>query len=389
MDKYISIVIYLVTFFISASFFELRKRVTSKEKKIVVLISVLLPSLIAGFRGDTVGTDVMVYVKPLYEGALRITGFASYMTAFPKIDFGYLCIVYYTTKIFKEMFAVLFVTALVTYIPIFYIAEYFEKEKGIKGSTVLLCYYLLFFNLTLNAVRQSVAISLILLFFVLVNSNKIIKALVTAVVAQAFHNSAVLGILIVIFSIFIYRVENQKKRFVYMSFFILAFATIASNVQNIITFFIQKGLFSEKMNVYVDIFFGGNSGTKSYMFQMSTGMILVLILKIGTLVLPVILGTMFIKDKTFEMIKINTIIGIASYAIMYLIFQSIYVYRITLYGEVFAVLLMSYSGSNIVENRKFTVSRRNAIIVGYALVYWYINYAMLGLHQTLPYCLSK
>ena len=74
---------------------------------------------------------------------------------------------------------------------------------------------------------------------------------------------------------------------------------------------------------------------------------------------------------------------------MYLIFQSIYVYRITLYGEVFAVLLMSYSGSNIVENRKFTVSRRNAIIVGYALVYWYINYAMLGLHQTLPYCLSK
>lgn len=383
MGKYISIFIYLTGFFLSAKLFEVRKRVATKGKFICVLFSIMILVLLAGLRGETVGTDVLVYVKPLYSGALKIGSFTSYMAAFPQIDIGYLCVVYYITKLFKTLSAVLIVTAIITYVPIFVVAEYFEKEKGIKGSIILLCYDLLFFNLTLNAVRQSVAISFVLLCFIYIDSQHWEKAVISAVIAQMFHNSAILGIAILIFSFFTYRVENKKKRFGYMCVFIILFAVIGPNIGNIIGYFVQKGVLSEKMNVYLDVFLGGDN-SKSYMFEMSKGMIFVAALKLGTLVIPAFLGTTYTKSKTFEMVKMNTMIGVFSYCVLYFAFKSIYVYRITLYGEIFATLWMAYSGSNIATKR-LEASTRNTIIIIYAIAYWYINYVLLGLHQTLPY----
>lgn len=72
--------IYIVFFLISCFLIWLSEKSSSRYiGKLLAFIAILLPCILAGMRADTIGTDLRVYVEPMYNAAKQSTSFSSYM----------------------------------------------------------------------------------------------------------------------------------------------------------------------------------------------------------------------------------------------------------------------------------------------------------------------
>ena len=69
--------IYIVTFILSLLMFKL-SNINSKYSKIFSFFGILFPCLVAAFRSLSIGTDVQVYINPLFQTALRSNNYFSY-----------------------------------------------------------------------------------------------------------------------------------------------------------------------------------------------------------------------------------------------------------------------------------------------------------------------
>ena len=64
--------IYIVFFLISCFLIWLSEKSPSRYiGKLLAFIAILLPCILAGMRADTIGTDVRVYVEPMYNAAVH------------------------------------------------------------------------------------------------------------------------------------------------------------------------------------------------------------------------------------------------------------------------------------------------------------------------------
>ena len=72
--------IYIVCFLISCAFFLLSEKSKTKfARNILAIIAILLPCILAGLRADTIGTDLKVYVEPMYNAAKESHSLSAYM----------------------------------------------------------------------------------------------------------------------------------------------------------------------------------------------------------------------------------------------------------------------------------------------------------------------
>ena len=72
--------IYIIIFAVSSLFLWLSEKSKSRyTRKIFAFIAILLPCILAGMRADTIGTDVKVYVEPIYDAAKQSKNFSSYL----------------------------------------------------------------------------------------------------------------------------------------------------------------------------------------------------------------------------------------------------------------------------------------------------------------------
>ena len=168
--------IYIITFISSCVFLGLSEKSRSRYiKKLLVFIAILLPCILAGMRADTIGTDVKVYVEPLYNAAKQSTSFSSYMN-----QRWYVIWIYFGLK---------------------------RMDKKYPIWLGMLVFYLMFYNTSLNMMRQWIAMAILFwgLSYLLTNKKK--KYFIVVIVACLFHTSALMG-----FAIYFLYVYSQRKR---------------------------------------------------------------------------------------------------------------------------------------------------------------------------------
>lgn len=211
--------VYIVVFLISVFllYYADSKRFRGLGVKICVGIALLLPCLIAGLRADSVGTDVAVYLKPLFQKAQLADSFQQFCSArIYKIDsmtyasvgeyeIGFLVLCYLHAKVFNSMPLLLFTIQALTVIPIYKGLRAFSKNQPVwLGMCV---YYLMFYNMTLNMMRQWIAMAFLLYAFQFMESRQYRRYFLTVGVAVLFHYSAVLGIAI----FFVYQLVAKEN----------------------------------------------------------------------------------------------------------------------------------------------------------------------------------
>lgn len=113
------VLLYGIMFITSLFFVNKANKSLCKIKFIICsFMALLLPCLFAAFRAETVGTDVLHYVKPYYLSALSYDSLTGYL-AQGSAEIGYEIFIYYIAKIFGCFQSILFFIELLVIIPVY------------------------------------------------------------------------------------------------------------------------------------------------------------------------------------------------------------------------------------------------------------------------------
>lgn len=185
---------YIVVFSFTILFTQCAQTAINKNRKILCFfcsaMAILLPSILAGLRGESVGTDVLVYVKPVYNIANRYDSFFEFFsdmkgTGYSCTEFGYLVITYLSNSLQMLLFSIQFITMYYVYKALFSLRKQLPMWLG------MLVYLIVCYCTSLNLMRQCVSIAIILYASTQLIQKKFIRFSIYVIFASLFHSSAI------------------------------------------------------------------------------------------------------------------------------------------------------------------------------------------------------
>lgn len=377
--------IYLIIFAISVILFFFSEKVkVGFFERILVLLGLIAPSLLAGMRSLYVGTDVLTYVYPLFHIAESSSSYLQYLNmpalnggilqTVSSYEYGYTFLTYVVAKLtgsfqFLQFFIEFFILSFI------YLGIRRLKIDNMPIWFCMLTYYLLFFNNSLNIVRQWMAMSILLYGFKYIKEQKLTKFIITILFAYLFHSTAIIGLLLYLLY-WIIKVSSKRS---------LVFNSYSNNSLSVTAVsFILVVFFSCAVILLINRLYPllGTLGLSKYSYYLSGDFsfsINQFILKVPILlIISLNINEIFKKDSKIYFYLILVLDVIASQLASlsdYSIRMSIYLAMFNIYG--YAILSES--------NNRVKMFVIRFLIIIYLLIYWYYTYCVKGNDQTVPY----
>lgn len=183
--------IYLLVFGGSIGLTVYGEYLNKKEKRkgfyLCMIFAVLLVVLLAGLRAVPVGTDGPAYERWVYNAA-ECTSFAEARFVGRSTELVYMLLVYLVAKSTGNVNVLFFITASLTYG--MYMFGIVKLEKNISISYAWAAYLFLCYGYSLNSLRQALAMTALVLAFVLFREKKYLFSGIVVIAAVLCHNSA-------------------------------------------------------------------------------------------------------------------------------------------------------------------------------------------------------
>lgn len=373
--------VYFAVFLSSIIFVSLGAKNEGKGiGKLLVFLGLCIPCVLAGIRDLSVGTDTNGYIYNVFkiaQGNNNIFDFFKIVYQWYMIkDYLYLILTFIFSKItFISSFQLLlFIYELLIVFPMYYALKNFTNDNK-KISFGLLLIYLSLYNLSLNMVRQSIAIAFFLysfsVFFKREDKWKI-KSIISLLIAFLFHETVLFTIpLFFIFNIIKNdKIQPKTKSFITIltvlgSIFLLLF------YKNIIILLSQLGLFS-KGNIYLNKY--GDTFDFNYL-----GTLLNL-----TLIFSIVISKKTIQNNKLEY-KFGFFLSVLNLIISFLGFFIQYAGRLSYY---LMFLLITMYLSNIYSNKKKNYLYILIILLVF-IVYWLWIYVINNSGETFPFVIFQ
>lgn len=206
---------YIVIFLISTLLFAFASKLKRKQKICLEYLAVFLLCILAGMRASNIGTDTSGYLRPLIENAINSKNINEYWNASwivghwkktitNQFEPGFTLVIFVIARITGS---IIFTQTFIQFLIVYPVYRAIKKIEGIPLWFGMLVFDCLLFNHTLNMIRQSIAMSLVLLAIVfwIYRENK--KSLFLIFLSCSFHLCGVIGFAI----IYIYKkVSNHK-----------------------------------------------------------------------------------------------------------------------------------------------------------------------------------
>ncbi len=249
--------IYLIVFLISTFFVFLAEISFNKNKKwqgiLFSCIGILIPSILAGLRAETIGTDTDIYVKPLYLRVLSANNLSKCLITVNNltgIELGYCLLVYVITKIFKSIHVLLFVLQLIVFYFVYQFL-YYKRDK-ISMSLGFLVFLLIFYNTSLSISRQSIAMAILLYSLIFNEKKEYGKLVLCMIIGYLFHRTIIVGIPIhIIFYIFNNDKITRRSKYIILVLSIIFIILIGMNVQSVLNILFSMQILPEKYLNYI------------------------------------------------------------------------------------------------------------------------------------------
>lgn len=331
-----------------------------KLSKFLSLIAIVTLSLFAAVRGLTVGTDINIYGYRYFHSAGYYPNIFSYINFYESehLYFALNYIVYSLTQNIHVLFFVFqFFIALVVYN-----IAYKEKENGAMWLYVF-SYLMLWFNSSLNILRQSMAIFVILYAFRYIENKKYFKYIIFVLIASLFHKSALLCLAFPILSM----LSNSKRQKMYLTLIVVA-TLIVYNYLDYIIIFAQNHLsFFQKYVSYLS----NEEANINWYFALVKLIMLV--------------GIIIFSKKAENKKSNNLLIMIAVIDLLLYCFSAYikYGYRLSYFFLPHLIILIPRIDKSL-ENYSGRTLYRIFIIVS-LIVYWIVRYCLVQYDGTIPY----
>lgn len=210
------------------------------NKKSVYLIIAIL-TVIAGMRKYSVGIDS----EPYYEKFMLIADNKFDVAYGLETSFKYIC--YFLLKICCSYTFLFTVFAFIT--SYFIVMRLWDLRRISSFSCSVICYYMAFYAMSMNTMRQFIAIAIIFFATKYLAESKYLTYVVSVAIAMLFHQTAAVGLLLLGIIMFDRRDFSFKKRIMFI------FAVI---VMGILAFykrdsFVRYGKYVSQTNVDIGI----------------------------------------------------------------------------------------------------------------------------------------
>lgn len=369
--------IYLFCFIISAGFAFFASRAENRTKfYILSFFSIAVMVALAGFRDYTVGTDTYNYLnKQMYwGGAVSADSLWDYFKFYFPLGYG------------EPLFAILvgviaqltgnFTIFLIVCHTIILICVYigiFRFKNYINPAFVLLVYYLLYYNHTLNMTRQYIAVSIVFCFLADIPQNKIFRFCIAVLVAILFHTTAILALIIPFIYFFLYKDYRKIKVSMYQRK--LALTVIVGMIviffPVLVNLLVNIGILNSRY-----LFFLNNKDASPTIIVMA-------------MVIIGLVAADFFKDKIKKKCQFYDFYFMSSavYLILLLLTYSlVYGRRVAFYMSMVDLITIGLIESCQDTEKKQRVTR--IAILTIIFIYWIYTYVLSNASQTFPYVLG-
>ena len=334
---------------------------------IFALLGLLIPSILAGVRDFSIGTDITVYGNAWFERAHHI-GLLKYLRWAVTSSIGLIyALLNYIVGLFTEDAHIFYFILMLVELTLVYKAVTYFRDK-LSVPLAMLVYYFLFYNTTLNILRQSLALAIMAVAIANLARNRNKQFLLFWLIASLAHSSALL--MIVLFPIKIYSLQKEKRFHTLVLFSVTSVTMILYS--QILGLLIHFGILSERYAVYLgDIAAGGRMTRTAFFF------IITILLLIGY--------PAFEKSYRKEIVLINSTI-ISSALTLILFFGNNQIIRIAYYFDLSLLFILPMLNRIIVFDFFEKKAKWLHIpILILLFVYWLITVVVQRGGETYPF----
>ncbi len=353
----LSFILYMSVFLIVTALLSLSKKSTKILKIIIITTSICLLSLLAAVRYN-VGTDYNSYFQ-IYNSINN--NFSNILIFNFYQEPGNVIIYRLSYLIFNNYKSMFFIFSFIT--STFFVLGIIKYEKIINVKLSIFMFLSMYFLVSLNGMRQMLAVSLLFYgSFYLVSNKSIIKFLIIIAIAGLFHKSAYFMIFLIPYYYYIKDKTIQKSYIIVLFITLIGVPLIAYSAATLSS---VLGIYSS----YVTY-----DGQKNVLFLLY--------------ILPSIIIYIISLKNSFKNANSNTgnvyfKLYILSIPLQFLGYFYSYFDRFSLYTLVFQCLAIPISVKNIKSNS--TKSMVLLLTYSWVIFYHVIMFIILGSNGVYPF----
>lgn len=375
--------VYLIGFSLSTLLIAYAQKKRLSVFLTVSIIALLIPCLIAGLRAQNVGTDVMVYAKNLTNSAIQADSVGEYFRSYWYLDWrnmyvqdiepAFSLLVYLVAKLTNSLGAVLFAIQAVTILPIY--AALARNRKNAPVWLGMLIFYFLYYNATLNLMRQWMALSFLLLAYQMLRERKPVLTVLFCAVAFLFHFSAV--IVIAVYGIYWLLWVCRRNYIAHQNLQIQVSSALA------VTLFAAAMLAVMNLPLIIKLLsMVGFDRYNNYLEGEQFSLMLNQIILRLPLLAVLIIGWKDLK-RTDRAAAFYLAMVLLDMVAAQLVSVDVNAIRISYFFSIYAVLWVPTVYQACAPGLKRTTVA--LLVVAYTLFFWYFTYVLQIRHQTIPY----
>ena len=372
--------IYLACFAASGFFAYLANRAEKRRNFILFsAVSILLPVLLAGLRDYSIGTDVDNYLnlECFWKGAISADSAKEYVLYYrstglrEKLFAWFIGIIAQTTGEFRVfLFVCHFIVVCGMYVGAFRLKHHAPPEA------VLVMFYLLYFNSSLNLIRQFMALAVVFAFMADLEKHKLLYYLryfLATTIMVKIHSITLIAYAPALIMFILYTGRKSNKMSTVRMGIICALILIGTVFfRPLVGLILDTRVLSGRYQYYFNYAGVG---------QMSKVRIVLLLLELGGII--VFYRKLRKNNSNFDFYLVN----FAAFVAMQIMAPSIhYGFRLTYYFA-FANLVLVAMLPTCLE-KKWHRAVAYAGIFALMLFYWNHHYVAGGAGETFPYLLG-
>lgn len=364
--------------FYQADYIRITENHREIQKKILIILAILAPCLLAAFRGVTVGTDAGGYPVRYLESAIQAGSWGEYVDLYTErenmlyhassVEFSFRLICYIVARTFPDIRVLYFVLQFIVVYSVYKGLKAYKVNHIWLGMLVYLC---IFYSYSLNCIRQSMACGILFYGTHYIIKKDLKKFLIFIGIAIFFHYSAIFYVVLYPIGILIGNAAEKNHYTAIRNIVFIVLGVLAMCLMlNVTVYILQQILSGTRFLSYLNFNF---------------------IIRMTSIIrrMPMIAIMLFFfrnivwRDKSFYFIFCVLIIELISSQISQLQLGLEIAYRYFLYIFYFYIVAIPKVTDSIggAKNRRII----SLIIIGYLFFFWYYSFIYTGGQGVYPY----
>lgn len=368
-------VIYLIVFVVSAYIIHCTEtyKMQKNVKSFFVMLALLLPSLLAGLRSYEIGSDTSGYGIYWFNQATQFKSWFSFIKYAKgySIDYGYATLNYLASRLGKEAHIFFFILCFLEVGILYYVAKYNCQKGAIALSFIV--YFFLYFNDSMNNMRQFPAVLIILYSYRFIREKKLLCFLMCVLLAMQFHVTA-------IFAVVLYPIAwLAKNRFSKLNLLLITIGILVASFSFEFVFKIL-GTFGFNLTRYEHYIDGAEGGGK-----------FIRLILFGAIWIFYLINKddyRKIKKDDADVFLFYSTISLAFTSLMFLGLSN-FIIRMSYYFDFFVMIYLPTIAKThktiTIEDGRVRVGVSFIAIMALLLFYWTITYVIRNGAETVPY----